>query len=107
MRKVLAKPKYCSCCLLSQPLTKIEKEPWTAVQFIFMVVVSFLVLVLEIFPVVNSIWWISALSFTMLLSLIFWAKSTFTDPGYLMKSPKLEFLTLVERFDSSCVCPKC
>jgi len=30
LKKNLAEPNYCSCCLLSQPLTKLEKEPFTA-----------------------------------------------------------------------------
>lgn len=34
-----------------------------------------------------------------LFSAIFWAIATFRDPGYLKKSSKIEFITLVERFE--------
>lgn len=40
IRKSLAEPKYCSCLLLSQPLTKMKREPYTAIYFIFLILLS-------------------------------------------------------------------
>lgn len=68
---------------------------------------SFFVLILFTFPVSDSLAWVIFILALFLGSTIFWLLATFIDPGYMRKHPKLQFLTLVERFDSSCLCPKC
>ena len=51
--------------------------------------------------------WISALVFTFIITFIFFILSWTTDPGYLKKSERVSFLTLVERFDPNTLCPTC
>ena len=55
----------------------------------------------------NSLFWVVLMSTMLVVTVILWLFATFRDPGYLEKSEKLEFITLVERFDSACLCPKC
>ena len=40
------------------------------------------------------------------LTLIFWLASSFANPGYL-KTPKIPFITLLEKFDATLLCPYC
>lgn len=84
-----------------------EKEPYTAYQFIGLMLFSAFVLFFFTFPVSGSYFWMILIIFLLSGSILFWVLSTYTDPGYMNKHPKLQFLTLVERFDPSCLCPKC
>ena len=107
LRKALAEPRYCSWLLLSQPLTKMRKEPYTALYFLFLIILSFWLLMLFIYPVLNDIVWIASTWTVYFLMMVFWSLSTFRDPGYLKKSDKIEFITLVERYEPGWLCPKC
>ena len=60
-----------------------------------------------IYPVLNKLKWIISTSIVFVITLIFWAIATFRDPGYLKKSDKIEFITLVERYEPGWLCPKC
>jgi hypothetical protein len=79
-----------------------KKEPYTAIYFIFLLFVGYSLMMLFVYPVMNSLPWIITTHLLLCLSLLTWAISTFRDPGYLNKSDKIEFLTLVERFDHHC-----
>ena len=107
IKKSLAEPKYCSCLLLSQPLTKMKREPYTASYFVFLILLSLFLIIFFISPVINSIRWIVVTLLSYGLTMIFWAISTFRDPGYLQKSEKISFITLVERFEAGWLWPKC
>lgn len=107
LNKALAEPRYCSWFLLSQPLTKLRKEPYTAIYFIFLMILSYWLLMIFIYPVMNNIEWILITNFIYLNVIIFWWISTFRDPGYLRKSNKIDFITLVERYEPGCLWPKC
>jgi len=107
LNKVLAEPKYWSWLLLTQPFTKMKKEPYTAMYFVFLIFLSYFLLTFFIYPIVNSLYWIISTNILYALVLILWAISTFRDPGYLKSSDKIQFLTLVERFEPACLCPKC
>ncbi|CAI2361966.1 unnamed protein product [Moneuplotes crassus] len=107
IRKSLAEPKYCSFLLLTQPLTKMKKELHTAISFVVLMTLLLVVLYFYIFPFTGSIVWNCVLGALFGSSVIFWILSAFKDPGYLKKSDKLEFITLVEKLDPTCLCPKC
>lgn len=84
-----------------------KKEPYTAIYFVVLILLSYLLLMFVIYPIVNDLAWILATNVMFALTFIFWALSTFRDPGYLKKSEKIEFITLVERYEPGCLCPKC
>jgi uncharacterized membrane protein YwzB len=52
-----------------------------------------------IYPIMNSLPWIIVTHILYILSIVLWAMSTFKDPGFLKKSEKIEFITLVEKFE--------
>lgn len=64
-------------------------------------------MMLFIYPVMNSLKWIATTNILYLIAFLLWAIATFRDPGYLKKSDKIEFLTLVERFEPGWLWPKC
>jgi hypothetical protein len=41
IKRSLSDPKYCSCLLLSQPLTKMRREPYTAIYFVLLILISY------------------------------------------------------------------
>lgn len=101
IKKALAEPKYCSCLLLSQPLTKMRKEPYTAIYFACLIGLSYILMMFFVYPIIDELSWIISTNLLYLTVIVLWSISTFRDPGYLQKSDKIEFLTLVERFEPS------
>lgn len=48
-----------------------------------------------------------AVTILFLLAMIFFCTVWLADPGYLKKSDKADFLSLVEKFDPNMLCPSC
>jgi len=105
IKTALAEPKYCSFLLLSQPLTKMRKEPHTAVCFVAFIVMSYITWYFGIFPFVESTIWLVSTNILHALSFIFWWFWAFKDPGYLKPSDKIEFITLAEKFEAGWLWP--
>jgi len=107
IKKSLAEPKYCSFLLLTQPLKKMNKEIHTAVSFVVLMALLYAIMWFYVFPFTESSEWNYTLDVLFALSFILWLISAIKDPGYMKKSDKLEFITLVEKLDPACLCPKC
>ena len=107
IKRSLAEPKYCSFLLLTQPLTKMKREIHTALCFIILLWMGYVIFFFYILPFIDSLAWNISINFLHFSSFILWLIWVFKDPGYLMKSEKIEFITLVERFEPGCLCPKC
>ena len=105
IKKALVEPKYCSFLLLTQPLKKMKKEVHTAVSFVILMAALYFFLYYYVFPFEESLTWFISINFLFTCSCILWLMSALKDPGYLRKSEKIEFITLVERFDPACLCP--
>jgi hypothetical protein len=78
-----------------------RKEPYTAIYFAFLILLSYVLMMFFVYPIIDELAWIIPTNVLYLTVVILWTISTFRDPGYLQKSEKIEFLTLVERFEPS------
>lgn len=90
---MLKNPRGCSCFMIKTPLKLMTKSMTTPLFFIFMILLSYLLLLLLVFPCKYT-WlshssdflsrsWFIVDTIMLGLSVIFFAISAFKDPGYL------------------------
>lgn len=95
--------------MLKTSFKKQEKNPKTLIFFFAIMIVSYALISIFIFPhlsseIVGSKNACSVLfSISMILCIVCWLK----DPGYIKSDPNLEFLDLLEQFEANCLCPEC
>lgn len=97
------------CLMLKTAFKKQEKSPKTLIFFSTIMISSFILLWLFVFPhlsgsiIGSKNVCIFLFCLSMLFSIICWLK----DPGYIRKDSQLDFLDLLEQFEANCLCPEC
>lgn len=101
---MLKNPRGCSCFMIKTPLKLMKKSVTTPLFFIFMIILSYVLMILLVFPckqysLINCLVFLSQSWFivdTIMLglSVIFFAMSAFKDPGYLQKPKNVNFLVI-------------
>jgi palmitoyltransferase len=95
------------CLMLRPPLKKLKKSPKTMIIFYSLMVFSYILHLVVVFPKIHTEWIKITCSAVFALSMFFGALCCFRDPGYLQKDEKYDFLELLQMFDPSCLCPEC
>ena len=87
-----------------------KKSPLIQLLFYFLMIFSFTILQISTFKVLKlwQYYWLlntcyGLFGLSMVLSICVWQK----DPGYLEKMPTFDFVTMLETFENSCICPEC
>lgn len=93
--------------MLRPPLKKLTKSPKTMIIFFSLMAVAYVVLLTVVFPKIEMNYLKEAITGTFFLSLILGLMCCFKDPGYLQRDPEYDFLSLLQTFDPSCLCPEC
>ena len=103
---MLKNPRGCSCFMIKTPLKLMKKSVTTPLFFIFMIILSYVLMLLLVFPCKQNILslinclvflsqsWFIIDTIMLGLSVIFFAMSAFKDPGYLEKPKNATFLVI-------------
>lgn len=96
--------------MLKTPLRKVRKKPTTMLFYLLLSLLLFAVLYLFIFPCTidydSEKYLMFGLSGLGGLSILLLLAGSCKNPGYLEK-PKIPFLTLLDKFDPTNLCPEC
>lgn len=110
LKEILKPPSSWSCLMLKTPLMKVSKRPTTMIFYLLLAFVFFSMLLLFILPWtidINKekyiIYGLLGAGFFSLFLLFF---GSCKNPGFLEK-PKIPFLTLLDKFDPTMLCPEC
>lgn len=104
-------PSRCSCLMLKAPLSKMKKNPTTMIFYFILWLVLQGLLFIFVYPTTDmarnpNILWVYIISGSAILSLFCAIFAAIKNPGYLTK-PKIPFIQLLDKFDSTMLCPEC
>ena len=94
------------CYQLKTPLKKLSRNYNTMLNYLVMMLGTFIQLQLFVFPFVSYKW-------TYLFNIMFliinysYCRASFGNPGYIKSVPNLQFEKLVEKMDPNALCPNC
>ena len=80
---MLKRPTGCACLMIKTPLKLMTKSLVTPIFFLSMMVISYLILLLIIFPLVPTMGWFIADTIAFACVFISFFAATMRDPGYL------------------------
>jgi len=93
--------------MIKPPLKKQSRSRTTLYSYIGVTLLSLVFINCVIFPTIDDYTMKAVVVFLISISLATFIISWLKDPGVIYKDEKLSFLELVERFESSCLCPEC
>eukprot|EP00347_Sterkiella_histriomuscorum_P002633 403367392 len=99
--------KRFQLCQFKQPLRKIEKSKYHMLAFLFLIISTFFLMLVNIFPYIKYQEWIVLIFIVFVTTLIFFTLSALYQPGFLEKPDKQSFEKLLEVYDPNILCPTC
>mmetsp|Transcript_114 Transcript_114/g.127 ORF Transcript_114/g.127 Transcript_114/m.127 type:complete len:254 (-) Transcript_114:250-1011(-) len=97
----------CTFLMLSTPLKLVRKSISLQIYFTLLAAAVYLLMLILIFPYLNSPVWFYVDSGLFLVLIIFYIASCVKDPGYLKSPSKASFLELLKTFDPTLLCADC
>ena len=109
LKDILKSPSSCSWLMLKTPLMKVSKRPTTMIFYLLLAILILIDLTLFIFPwtidVTSEKYIVYGLYGVGLMSIFLLFLGSCKNPGFLEK-PKIPFLTLLDKFDPTMLCPE-
>ena len=94
--------------MIQTPLLKVQRSTFSVIMFIVLYFYSFLYLTLYVFPDPTLCLCFRAfLLLDFILTTLFFLLSWLTDPGFISKSPSMDFLSIIPNFDPNNLCADC
>ena len=102
------KRKCCDCCCtLSRTFRKIDRSRRMVIVFAALTLICQMLLILFLFPVWSSVWYIIFIEVLQIITLTFYLLSSCKNPGYIEKPKNIDFLNLLQLIDPVQLCPDC
>jgi len=93
--------------MLKSSLKKVEKSFEMPAAFLVFFDTIFAILFLFLFPRWQNTWSIYLITFSGLMSMVFWFITMNTDAGIMRKPKEVDFLKLMQAVDPLYLCPEC
>lgn len=94
--------------MLKTPLQKMRRNSGIATFFICLITVAYALILLIIFPGFEFMMFEQVLNFLFLVAItLTYILAKKSDPGYIKKSDHVDFVRLLQRFDTNDLCPSC
>jgi len=92
LKEALASDTSCNCLMLKTSLKKTEKSMEMPIAFMIFFDTIFGILMLFLFPRWRNSWSVYMICISGLITMVFWFKTQFSDPGFMKKPKDVDFL---------------
>jgi hypothetical protein len=99
------------CLVLRTSFRKQTKQPWTLIAYFVLMVTSYLMQLASTYKAIelygNETYMLIASKTLFFLSITLWFIVWQKDPGFIKRDQSLDFVELLENFESTSLCPDC